>query len=66
MGKRRGAYGLLVVKPEGKRPLARPTYKCEDNVKMDLRELEWGNVVWIHLDQVRGQCWDFVNTGMNL
>jgi hypothetical protein len=44
MGKRRGAYGVLAVKPKRKRPLGRLMHTCEDNVKMDLRELEWG--VW--------------------
>jgi hypothetical protein len=42
MEKRRGAYRVLVVTPEGKRPLERPRHKWEDNIKMDLREAEWG------------------------
>jgi hypothetical protein len=28
--------------PEGKRPLGRPRHRCEDNIKMDLHEVEWG------------------------
>jgi hypothetical protein len=36
MGKRRGAYRLLVGKLQGKRPLGRPRRKWEDNTKMDL------------------------------
>jgi hypothetical protein len=36
MGKRRGAYRLLVGKLQGKRPLGRPRGKWEDNTKMDL------------------------------
>ena len=31
MGKRRGVYRFLVGKYEGKRPLRRPTHRCEDN-----------------------------------
>ena len=42
MGGRRGAYRVLVGKPEGKRPLGRPRYRWEDNIKMDLQELGWG------------------------
>jgi hypothetical protein len=40
-GERRGVYGVLVWKPEGKRPLGRPRHRCEDNIKIDLpgREL---------------------------
>jgi len=35
-GERRGVYRVLVVKPEGKRPLGRQRRKWEDNIKMDL------------------------------
>jgi hypothetical protein len=37
MGQRRGAYKILVVKIEGRRPLERPRLSWEDNIKMDLR-----------------------------
>jgi hypothetical protein len=37
------AYRILVGKPEGKRPLGRPRRRCEDNIKMDFREVGWGN-----------------------
>jgi len=33
----RNAYNILVGKPEGKRPLGRPSCRWEDNVKMDLK-----------------------------
>jgi hypothetical protein len=39
MGKRRGAYRVLVGKPEGKRPLGRPRLRWEDNIKMKLQEM---------------------------
>jgi hypothetical protein len=42
MGKRRGEYRALVGKPEGRRPLGRPRRRCEDNIKMDSREVGWG------------------------
>ena len=32
---------VLVRKPEGRRPLGRPKRKWKDNIKMDLREVEW-------------------------
>jgi hypothetical protein len=35
---------LLVGKPEGKRPLERPRRRWPDNIKMDLGEVEWGEV----------------------
>jgi hypothetical protein len=34
MGENRNAYGLLVGKPEGKRPLGRPIRRWVDNVGM--------------------------------
>jgi len=37
-GKRRGVYRILVGKPEGKRPLARPS-RWEDNNTMDIQEV---------------------------
>jgi hypothetical protein len=44
MGQRRGACRALVGKPEGRRPLGRPRRRrWEDNIKMDLREVGWGN-----------------------
>jgi hypothetical protein len=38
----RSAYRVLVGKPEGKRPLGKPIYKWEYNIKMDLSEIERG------------------------
>jgi hypothetical protein len=32
MVERRGVYGVLVGKPEGKRPLGRPWHRWEDNI----------------------------------
>jgi hypothetical protein len=39
MGLKRNAYKLLVGKPEGGRPLGRPTHKWLDNIKTDLGEI---------------------------
>jgi hypothetical protein len=36
MGERRGAYWVLVGKPEGKRPFGKRMHKSEDNIKMNL------------------------------
>jgi hypothetical protein len=48
-GEKRKTYRILVGKPEGKKPLGRPRRMWVDNVKMDLRELEWGGMDWIAL-----------------
>jgi len=39
IGERRGAYSVLVGKPEGKRPLVRSWLRREDNIKMGLQEV---------------------------
>jgi hypothetical protein len=44
MGAKANTYRILVGKPEGKRPLGRPRSRCEDNVKVDFREVSWGIV----------------------
>jgi hypothetical protein len=44
MREKRSEYGLLVGKPEGKRPLRRPRRRWVDNIKMDLLETRWGGV----------------------
>jgi hypothetical protein len=37
---------VLVGKPEGKRPLGRPTRRWEDNIKMDLQKVGGGGWSW--------------------
>jgi hypothetical protein len=53
MGKERKVYKVLVGKPEGKRPLGRPRRRWEDGIRMDLREIGFGDVDWIRLAQDR-------------
>jgi len=55
MGERRGVYRVLVGKPEGKRPLGRPTRRWENNIEMDLQEVGCG--VWT------GSSWLRIETG---
>jgi len=43
------AYSILVGKPEDKRPLQRPKHRWEENLRMDLKEICWDYVEWIHL-----------------
>jgi hypothetical protein len=51
MGEGRGAYRVLVGRPEGKRPLGRPRRRWEDNIKMDFREMGLDGANWIRLVQ---------------
>jgi hypothetical protein len=54
-----------VGKPEGKRPLGRPS-RWFDNTKMGLREIGWCGMDWIDLAQDRDKWRALVNTIMNL
>jgi hypothetical protein len=42
MRDRRGAYRVLVKKPEGKSPLERPRRRWQGNIKINLQEVGWG------------------------
>jgi hypothetical protein len=66
MGEVRGAYNILVGRPEGRRPLGRPRRRWEDNIKMYLRGIGFGDVDWIHWAQDRDRWLALVNTVMNL
>jgi hypothetical protein len=46
-GKKKNAYRILVIKPEGKRPIGRPRRRWVNNIKMDLREIGWDDMDWI-------------------
>jgi len=51
IGERKGAYRVLVGKPEGKRTLGRPMNR-RDNIKMDLQEVgceAWTGLMWIRI-----------------
>jgi hypothetical protein len=66
MGEGRGAYRVLVGRPEGKRPLERPRRRWEYNIKIYLGEVGIDGANWIRLAQDRVQWRAFVNTVMNL
>jgi hypothetical protein len=57
-GETTNAYRILVGKPEGKRPLGRPSRRCV--------EMGWDGRDWIELAQERDQWRALENTMMNL
>jgi hypothetical protein len=50
----------------GKKPLVRPMHRWENNIKMDLTEIGYDDVIWIHVAQNKDQWQALVNTVMNL
>jgi hypothetical protein len=41
---------------EGNRPLGKPRRRWKDDIKMDLREIRWIGMDWLHLAKGRDQC----------
>ena len=66
MGEERRVYRVLVGKPEGKRPLGRPTHRWVDNIRMDLQEVGCGFMEWIGLAQDRDSWRKLVSAIINL
>jgi hypothetical protein len=62
----RGVDGVLVGRPECKRPLGRPRRRWEDYIKIDFREIGIDGANWIRLAQDRVQWQAFMNAVMNL
>jgi len=66
MVERTGVYRVLLGKPEGKKPLRKPSRRWEDNIKMGLQEVGCGGMDWIKLAQDRDRRRALVNAVMNL
>jgi hypothetical protein len=65
MGEEKGVHSVLVVKPDGKRPLGRPRRRWEDNTKMDLQEAGGGCGDWKELARDRDMWRAIVSTVKN-
>jgi hypothetical protein len=57
---------ILFGKAEGKRKLGNTRHRWDDNIGMNLREVIWEDVDWMHLAQDSDQWLAVVNTVMNL
>ena len=66
MGEERGAYRVLVGKPEGKRSLGRARHRWVDNIGMYLQEVGCGYVDWIGLAQDRDTWRTLVSAVMKI
>jgi len=54
----RGAYRLVVGRPNGKGPLGRPRSRQEGNIKMDLQKVgfgAWTGLIWLRLCRRSGR-----------
>ena len=59
-------YRFLVGKPEGGRPVGRPSRRWMDNIRMDLQEVRCGYMDWIGLAQDRDRWGMLMSVVMNL
>jgi hypothetical protein len=62
MGINRNAYRVVVGRPEEKRRLGGHGHRWKDNVKIDIEEIGWVEMIWFRL----GQWQVFVNAVMNV
>jgi hypothetical protein len=66
MGEGKGAYRVLVGKPEERRPLGKLRLRWENNIKIDLQEVGWRDTDWIDLAQDRNRWQSVLNAVLNL
>jgi hypothetical protein len=66
LGEERGVCRVSVGKPEGKKPLGRPSRRWVANIRMHLQEVGCGGEDWIGLARDRDRCRATVNAVMNL
>jgi hypothetical protein len=59
MGEMRNAY-IFIGESERKRPSRRHRHRKEDKIRMDLREIGWKSVNWMHVAQDRDKWWALV------
>ena len=64
MGVSSGVCRVLVGKPGGKRSLARPRCRWEDNINTDIQEVGCVGMDWIELAQDRDRWRALVSTVM--
>ena len=66
MGEKVNAYKDLVGRPEGRRPLGRPKYRWDEDIKMDLKAVACNGGEWIHTTQGKDKRLIVVKMVMNL
>jgi hypothetical protein len=64
VGEKRNPFSILVGKPEAQKPLGRPRRRWLENIKIDLKEIEWDSMDWINLAHDGDQWRALVNTVM--
>jgi hypothetical protein len=50
-GEMRNEYNILSEKPKRKSPLGKTRRRCEDNIRLDVREIGWEGLGWMQMAQ---------------
>jgi hypothetical protein len=66
VGEEEKCIQVLVGKAEEGTMLKKPRCRCKCNIRIDLKEIGWEGMDWIHMAQGRNQWWNLVNTIMKL
>jgi hypothetical protein len=66
MGDTTRAHRILVGRPDGERPLERPTRRWKDNINVNLQAVAWSSIDWINLAQDRDRWRALTNAVINL
>ena len=66
MGNRRGAYRVLVRRPDAKRQLRRYRHRGENNIIGDLQEMGRRRIDWIDMAHFRDRWRALINAVMKL
>jgi len=65
VGDMRGAYRVLLVGPEGKRPFGRARRVWEDNIKIGLHKVGWRGMEWVDMAEDGDRLQALLNAVMN-
>jgi hypothetical protein len=61
MAEMRNINKLFIGGHKGQRSLEIPRYRWDNNIEMNITEIVWECVDWIHLARDRDKCLDLVN-----
>ena len=62
----RSAFKIFTVTPDGKRPLGKPRFRWEDNIRMELKEIVINTRNWVDSAQNKDYWRSLVNAALTI